>query len=134
MSKIGEGKPNRKHFILPVSPQINPSKQEKKYSRLQELLPMANGEGISHTRIIMFAVTIVIAINGTLWLAINKQRQAIDELTALIYTKMDDRYRRWEANDAHKAILERIRAGEKRDDRLENEIEAHIIADDKIHK
>ena len=95
---------------------------------------MANGDSMSPAKIIIFAMTAVIGINGALWLQVNKQARAIDEMTALIYAKMDDRYRRWEANETHKAIIDRIRAGEKRDDRLENEIEAHVIADDKIHK
>jgi len=95
---------------------------------------MANGEQMTNTRAVTLIVALVLALNGGLWWAVSKQSRSIDELTTLIYAKMDDRYRRFEADATHRAILDRVRAGERRDDRLENEIEAHIIADDKIHQ
>ena len=95
---------------------------------------MANGDSITQAKIIMVAVSTAVAINGALWLQVNKQAKEIDQLTTLIYQKMDDRYRRWEAEATHKAIIDRIRACEKRDDHLENQIQTHIVADDKIHK
>jgi hypothetical protein len=95
---------------------------------------MANGDQMANTRIVMFVVTLIIALNGTLWLALNKQSKSIDELTALIYTKMDDRYRRWEANAAHTAIIQRMVQAEKHADHMEAKIDKHQIDDDKIHK
>jgi hypothetical protein len=98
---------------------------------------MQDGE-MTPGRIIMFAITASIAINGIAWTftnnALNEQSRSLQTLTNTIFEKMDDRYRRFEANAAHTALLDRIRAGEHRDDRMENEIKTHIIADDQIHQ
>jgi hypothetical protein len=95
---------------------------------------MANGDQMPSTRIITIIIALVIALNGGSWWAINQQSKSIEELTKLIDTKMDDRYRRFEANAAHTALLDRIRSGERRDDRLEGKIDTHQIADDQIHE
>jgi hypothetical protein len=84
--------------------------------------------------IITIIIALVLALNGGSWWAINQQSKAIGDLTKLINTKMDDRYRRREANAAHTAILQRIVQAEKRDDHLEVKIDKHQIDDDKIHK
>jgi hypothetical protein len=102
---------------------------------------MANGEGSISTKIISIVVVLVLALNGGLWWAVNQQsktdteqKQEISDLRVLIYSRMDDRYRRWEANAAHTAIIQRIAQGEKHADHMEAKIDKHQIDDDKIHK
>jgi hypothetical protein len=97
---------------------------------------MANksGEEMPSPRIITIIIALVLALNGGSWWAINQQSKAIGDLTKLINTKMDDRYRRREANAAHTAILNRIVQGERRDEHLESKIDTHQTADDKIHQ
>ena len=93
---------------------------------------------MSPGKLIIAVVSISMSINGLGVVltnsAVNKQGRDIEKLRDMVYEQMDDRYRRFEANAAHQAILDRIIAGENRDNRLENEIKMHIIADDKIHQ
>ena len=93
---------------------------------------------MSPGKLIIAVVSISMSINGLGVVltnsAVNKQGRDIEKLRDMVYEQMDDRYRRFEANAAHQAILDRIISGEHRDNRLENEIKAHIIADDKIHQ
>ena len=93
-----------------------------------------SGEEMPSTRMITIVIALVLALNGGSWWAINKQSRSIDELTVLIYSRMDDRYRRWEANAAHTAIIQRMVQAEKHVDHLEVKIDKHQIDDDKIHK
>ena len=91
-------------------------------------------------KIIMFAITASLAINGvavtfttsaisTQSVIIQEQSAAMSELTLLVYAKMDDRYRRKEAEGAHNSIKDRIRAVEKRDDILEGKLDSHVSDD-----
>jgi hypothetical protein len=102
-------------------------------SRKQEL-KMANGDQMPNTRILTIVVALVLALNGGLWWAVSQQSKSIDALTTLIYSKMDDRYRRWEANAAHTAIIQRMVQAEKHADHMEAKIDKHQMDDDKIHK
>ena len=95
---------------------------------------MANGDQMPSARIVTIVVLLVLALNGGSWWAITQQSTEIDELSKEIDTKMDDRYRRWEANAAHTGIIQRIAAGEKHADHLEMKIDKHQIDDDKIHQ
>jgi hypothetical protein len=99
---------------------------------------MANGDQMSPGKLIIAVITLSMSINGIGVIltnsAVDKQGRDIEKLRDMVYEQMDDRYRRFEANAAHQAIIDRIMAGEHRDDRLENEIKTHIIADDKIHQ
>jgi hypothetical protein len=107
---------------------------------LKGLRTMANGTPMSPGKIITVAITAMIAISSITTTytvsainrqsaAIDKQNEAMVELTALVYTKMDDRYRRAEAVVAHDNIKDRIRATEKRDDILESKLDSHVSDD-----
>jgi hypothetical protein len=99
---------------------------------------MGNGEPLSSVKIIMFMITAMISINGIGVYytngTIKTQGEAMDELTKLVYMKMDDRYRRFEAEAAHDSLKDRIRLNERRDVILESKIDSHMAEDQIIHK
>lgn len=89
---------------------------------------MSNMNNMTPGRIIAIAIGASFAINGvavTFTLnAINRQEIAVAELTKIVYTKLDDRYRRFEANAAHNSLKDRIKATEKWNDKLEAKMDS----------
>ena len=99
---------------------------------------MGNGTPLSPGKIILAAVSLSISINGIIGAfinsAINEQSQEIIDLRVMIFEKMDDRYRRFEAKGAHQIITNRIIRVEAEDDRLEEKIDSHVEADRRLHE
>lgn len=81
-------------------------------------------------KIIAIAITCSFAINGIAVSftinAMDKQERALVKLSEKVDKKMDDRYRRVEAEEAHKYIMTRIIKVENRDDKIEAELDEHI--------
>jgi hypothetical protein len=98
---------------------------------------MPNGTPLSPGKLILTVVglslTITSVSNIFINSSINKQSSEIKELRSMIFERMDDRYRRAEAIEAHKSISERVDRVEKQDDKLEKKIDVHIEADRRLH-
>ena len=92
---------------------------------------------MSPGKIIAVAITASFMINGigvTFTIsAMNRQENAINKLSDRVDEQMDDRYRRFEAESAHKNLRELIKANEVRDLILESKIEGHVQVDKEIH-
>jgi hypothetical protein len=98
---------------------------------------MGNGTPMTAGKIIAVAITASFMINGVAVTftidAMNRQEAAISKLSDKVDEKMDDRYRRFEAVEAHNSLKQRIKAAEIRDAIIEAKIDGHVREDQRIH-